>query len=277
MAPAPTRQQPEGDPVPAAHEPSVACYKHGCKQPGCLTAGRRYAKQLAYEQAHGYSRRTDATQARVRITRLKAHGWKHRQIAAAAGIAKSTVTVIANGQETTSKRNVLAVLSIPIGPAPAEPVKVTDATGATRRVRALAWMGYSLIYQGQRIGMTDDRISCIARGVVDVVRVGEARQIGRLYRELVQAPGPSRRAAADARRKGWHGPLAWDAIDDPTCEPETVGRADGQRRRKAVIDLQLVAVRTSEGRSAEEIAAEIGCHKRSIVRARRRAEMEVAA
>ncbi|WP_318201102.1 hypothetical protein [Streptomyces sp. SCL15-4] len=265
--------------MPAAtHEPSVSCYKHGCKESGCLTAGRRYAKQLAYEQAHGYSRRTDATQARVHIHRLKAHGWKHRQIAAAAGIAKSTVTVIVNGQETTSKRNVLAILSIPIGPAPAEPAKVSDATGTTRRVRALAWMGYSLTYQGRRVGMTDDRISCIARGVVDVVRAGEARQIARLYRELVQAPGPSRRAATDARKKGWHGPLAWDAIDDPACEPETVGSVDRERRHKAVIDLELVTARTAQGRSAEEIAAEIGCHPRSIVRARRRAEeMEIAA
>ena len=260
-----------------SHSPSVPCYKRGCKEPGCLAVGRRYAKQIAYEQAHGYSRRTDATQARVHIHRLKAHGWKHRQIAAASGVAQSTVTIIASGQATTSKHNVIAILSVPIGPAPVEPIKMTDATGTIRRVQALAWMGYSLISQGQRAGMNEDRISGIARGVFDVVRISEARQIAQLYRELFQTPGPSRRSAADARKKGWHGPLAWDAIDDPACEPEIEVRSEREPRHKAVIDLELVARLTAQDWSAERIAAEIGCHKRSVVRARRRAEMAVAA
>jgi hypothetical protein len=125
--------------------------------------------------------------------------------------------------------------------------------------------------------MTEDRLSSIARGAVDAVRISEARKITRVYRELSHIPGPSRRATSDARRKNWHGPLAWDAIDDPACQPETQGRTDDQRRHKAVIDLELIARRTSQGRSAEQIAAEIGCHKRSVVRARRRVEMAVAA
>lgn len=259
------------------HEPTPACYKRGCKQPACVTAGRRYAKLLSIDIARGISRMHDASQARTHIQRLQAHKWTHRQIAAAAGIPKSTVSTIAGGQPTTSRRNVAAILSVSIGPAPAAPPKTQDATGTTRRIRGLVWMGYSLVNLAGRLDMTEDRLSSIARAAVDVVRISEARKIARLYRELSQLPGPSSRAAGDARRKGWHGPLAWDDIDNPTCEPETGGRTDYERRHKAIIDLELVALRTSQGRTAEQIAAELGCHKRSVVRARRRVEMAVAA
>jgi hypothetical protein len=263
--------------VTTDHEPTPACYKRGCKQPSCVTAGRRYAKLLSIDIARGIRRLHDASQARAHIQRLQAHKWTHRQIAAAAGIPKSTVSTIAGGQPTTSRRNVAAILSVPIGPAPATPPKTQDATGTTRRIRGLVWMGYSLVNLACRLDMTEDRLSSIARSTVDVVRISEARKIARLYRELSQLPGPSSRAAGDARRKGWHGPLAWDAIDDPACDPETTGQATGTSRSKAVIDLELVARRTSQGHTAEQIAEEIGCHKRSVVRARRRAETALAA
>jgi hypothetical protein len=84
--------------------------------------------------------------------------------------------------------------------------------------------------------------------------------------------------ATAARNKGWRGPLAWDAIDDPKCEPEPEDRTDVQRRRKVAVDLELVARRTKQGRTAQQIADEIGCHKRSIDRARTRvAGLAVAA
>ena len=259
------------------HDPTPACYKRGCKQPACVKAGRRYAKLLSIDIARGISRMRDAEQARVHIQRLQAHKWTHRQIAAAAGLPKSTVSMIAGGQPTTSRRNVAAILSVPIGPAPAKQPTTQNATGTTRRIRGLVWMGYSLVNLAGRLNMTEDRLSSIARSTVDVVRITEARKIARLYRELSQTPGPSQRAAGDARRKGWHGPLAWDDIDDPACEPESAGRTDYERRPKAVIDLELVAMRTAQGHTAEQIAAEIGCHIRSVVRARRRAETALAA
>lgn len=259
-----------------AHEPSPACYKRGCKQPACIKAGRRYAKLLSVDLARGISRVHDATQARAHIQRLKANNWKHRQIAAASGVPQSTVTVIAGGQATTSRRHALAILSVPIGPAPVEPPKTTDATGTIRRVRGLAWMGHSLVSLASRLDMTDDRLSSIARGVVAVVRISEARAIAKLYRNLFQTPGPSKRVAADARRKGWHGPLAWDDIDDPDCQPET--EAEQQRRtRPEPVDVTRVARLTAQGLTAAQIARELGCHKRTVVRARGKAEMAVAA
>jgi hypothetical protein len=138
-------------------------------------------------------------------------------------------------------------------------------------------MGYSLVSLSSRLAMTEDRLSSIARGVVDVVRITEAREIAKLYRELCHTPGPSKRAAQNARKKGWHGPLAWDDIDDPTCQPETEGTVAIDRRPRIHVDPQEVARLTAIGRTAEQIAQEFGCHKRSVVRARRRAEMAVAA
>lgn len=259
----------------AAHTPSPACYKRGCKQPACLQVGRRYAKHLSVDIARGISRRCDATQARVHIHRLTAHNWSHRQIAEASGVARSTITVIAAGQKTTSRQNAMAILAVQIGPVPAERPKTTDATGTIRRIRGLAWMGYSHVSLSRRLDMTEDRLSGIARGAFSVVRISEARKIAKLYRELSQTPGPNKRAAQGARKKGWHGPLAWDDIDNPDCQPETdyrASRAQASTRPKVYADPARVARLTAAGKSAAQIAQEIGCHQRTVVRARGRAE-----
>ncbi|MFJ8594822.1 helix-turn-helix domain-containing protein [Streptomyces sp. NPDC093598] len=262
------------------HAPSRACYLRGCRLPECRQANYRYGKQLAVEHVRGTRRMHPADQVRAHIERLLANGWWQAEIARVAEVPRSNVSVIVNGQPQTNRRTALAILSIPVTPvARTNRGRRVDATGAVRRLRGLAWLGHSWRDVGDRTGMTEDRLGVIARGVVDAIRPEEARKIAATYRALSTTPGRMKQIATAARNKGWHGPLAWDDIDDPAAKPETSGRdgSSASRRRIVRADPARVARLTAQGLSAGQIAQEIGCHKRSVVRARRRAEMGVAA
>jgi DNA-binding NarL/FixJ family response regulator len=93
---------------------------------------------------------------------------------------------------------------------------------------------------------------------------------------LSRIPGPSQRARNDARRKGWHGPLAWDDdIDDPTAKPDIDQHPD-KRGKPAQIDELRVARLVREGLTNAQIAQRIGCHVRTVTRARGRVEQVAA-
>jgi DNA-binding CsgD family transcriptional regulator len=262
--------------VTTDHTPSRSCYQRGCPRPECKQADYQYMSRLRLEHHRGQRRRCDATQTRHHIERLLAAGWTQAQIARAAGLAHRTISGVVAGAVTVSNRTALAILTVPIGPAPNDHRDV-DATGTIRRVRALVAIGWPIAHLADRFGMYPTALGNIARGELAQVRATTAETVATTYRELCYLPGPSQRVRNEARKKGWHGPLAWDDIDDPNEQPDTDGVVHLIKRHKAVIDLELVARRTSEGRTAEQIADEIGCHKRSVVRARRRVEMGVAA
>lgn len=263
------------------HTPSRACYLRGCRAPECELANYRYSKQLRHEHQRGERRLHDVTQVRAHIEQLLANKWWQAEIARVAGVPSSNVTKILAGQRHTSKRDALAILSIPIAP----PLRNAqgdraDATGSTRRLRALAWLGHSWVDISNYTDMTQDRLSYIACGHADVVRPEEAQKIAAAYRVLATRSGRMKQIATAARNKGWHGPLAWDRIDDPDSKPETEHRASRARassKPKVYADVARVAELTAAGKTAREIADELGCHKRTVVRARGRADLAVAA
>lgn len=263
----------------AVHIPSRSCYQHGCPRPECKQADYEYMSRLRLDHHRGQRRRTDATQTRHHIERLLAAGWTKAQIARAAGVAHRTVGAVVGGVANISKRTALAILSVQIGPAP-DDARDVDATGTVRRLRALVAIGWPIAHLAKRLGMYDTAVGNIARGELAQVRATTAENVAALYRELCRLPGPSQRARIDARKKGWHGPLAWDDIDNPAEEPDTEGTVLAARRHKAVIDREQVARLTAQGLSAAQIADVIGCHIRSVSRARgemARAELEAAA
>jgi DNA invertase Pin-like site-specific DNA recombinase len=91
-------------------------------------------------------------------------------------------------------------------------------------------------------------------------------------------PGTNIRARNYAHKNGWHGPLAWDDIDDPNCKPESErNRRKPGARKKSAVDPARVAELTDLGHSAAEIAFQLGCHVRTVTRARGRVLTEVAA
>lgn len=100
-----------------------------------------------------------------------------------------------------------------------------DATGTTRRIRALQALGWPLYLLDQELGHGDGRQRGGCNYVHNLTRqprvhIDTAAKIDALFRRLSMSVGPSGRARAVARRKGYAPPLAWDDIDDPDEQPK---------------------------------------------------------
>lgn len=203
----------------ATHTPSRACYQRGCQRDECKQANYRYMSRIRLDHARGQRRRTNATQTRHHIERLIAAGWTQAQIARVARLAHRTVGAVVAGCPTVANATALAILTIPLGPAPTD-TRDVDATGTIRRIRALVAIGWPVAQLAHRFGLYPTALGNIARGQLQHVRATTADTIALEYRELCRTPGPSQRARNEARKKGWHGPLAWDDIDDPAAQPE---------------------------------------------------------
>lgn len=102
-----------------------------------------------------------------------------------------------------------------------------------RRLQALRWVGYSPDALGRHLGLHKSLVWRWARAET-VTRITEAR-VAKLYAELAftppQATNKSERISvhktrAEARRRGWAGPLDWDDITDPNETPDTSVEAD---------------------------------------------------
>ena len=262
------------------HIPSRGCYQRGCRLAGCVRESYLYEKRLALDHARGHRRNIDATQIRVHAERLVASNWTHRQIAGAANVARSVIGDLLTGRPEVRSSTALAVLSIPIGPPPVLAIGV-NAAGSMRRIQALVFIGHNCQTIAAHATSSDDKIARIAAGQFTTVSADTAADIADAYRALIATPGTSTRARQHARNKKWHGPLAWDDIDNPECKPETEhrkSRAKASTKPKVYADPARVAQLTAAGKSAAQIALEIGCHQRTVVRARGRAEqMAVAA
>ncbi|MFI8448199.1 hypothetical protein [Streptomyces erythrochromogenes] len=234
------------------------CYLRGCRRPECVRADSHYKKRLYAEHSRGERRLHDTTQARAHMDRLFAHGWRQADIARASGIDPAKLSLIVLGQAQTHRRTVLAILSIPIGPAAR--ATDTDATGSRRRLQALATLGHSWLAIKAQTGITEDRLGDIARGLASRIKPLEAQLIAKAYKGLSIKPGPRRQVASCARRKGWHGPLAWDDIDDPAAEPEQAAPysppAGNGRDSLRMAELKhLLALGESEAAIAKQMGA----------------------
>ncbi|MGF2209015.1 hypothetical protein [Streptomyces albidoflavus] len=239
---------------------SRACYTAGCRNEPCRTANYRYMKRLTYDYARGQKRRIDATQTRVWVERLAAHGWNYAQIADAAGTTRVTIRRIATGEARNISRHIASgVLAIRLGRPSRGRV---DATGTTRRLRALAVLGYPIhaIAEAAAVDISTLQGHLAARSVS--VQAPIAQRIASTYRRLCFTPGPSDRVRRRAAARGWYGPLAWDDIDDPASPPS---EGEGEQGDVVLSRDELAAYRRAEvehlgsyGAPAQEIADRIG-------------------
>ncbi|MFE2563117.1 helix-turn-helix domain-containing protein [Streptomyces mirabilis] len=262
------------------HTPSRACHQRGCRAAACEQANYRYQKQLKLEHNRGMRRRCDAAPTRAHIELLTAANWTQRQIAAASGVLAASIHKLYVGaQKDIATWRAAAILAVEVGPPPIADTGRADATGSRRRLQALRVLGYTRYDTAARLGITPDRIKHITGCTTKTVTFEEAAAIARLYKKLSTVAGPSRQTSTIARNKGWYGPLAWDDIDDPKCKPQAGRKSSAKPGAPAKVyaDTEQVARLTAAGCTAQQIADEVGCHKRTVHRARRRAEMAVAA
>lgn len=102
------------------------------------------------------------------------------------------------------------------------PNPTVNSTGTRRRIQALARLGWSTAELSRRLGKTRSYLLKVLRN--DQLEPQTVLAIRRLYDELSMTWCTSisaSRTAADARRRGWPAPLAWDdsTIDDPAARP----------------------------------------------------------
>lgn len=232
------------------------------------TPSSSYRLRYAYDRANGVRRRVDATQTRHHLERLTTRGWTNRQIAIAAGLDPTTMSVIRSGRYAqVARHTAAAILAIRLDQDPPIPRGLTDATGTRRRLQALMVLGYPLPEIARQVGVSYFSLIQTAHGKWSAVRTPTAQKIARLYRRLHLTPAPPTRTAEfvrnEAMEQGWVGPGAWDDIDDPACQPEAF-EVTGPRH----IHPDDVAELAGRGLDDREIGRRLGVSERTVLRAR---------
>jgi hypothetical protein len=201
-----------------------------CRCDPCRAVARAQRKLDHYRKATGASRLVPAGPARDRIRTMR-RDMSWAAIAAATGCDPSTLTSIAFGHRRTVVRTTHnKIMAAKVTPS-TEPDSWTNATGTVRRVRALAVMGYSCRAIADAIHTDPMHVHAIAMGHCDHVRYRTAQSIARAYRRLVLRPLPTDRYTSRTRNaaqlRGWHGPAAWDDIDNPAALPDDDSPTEG--------------------------------------------------
>lgn len=186
----------------------------GCRCAVCSNAAVRYNKGLKA----GHRRMVKPDRAVAHIAELRRLGASYALIAQASGVSTATLLVLAERPliRPATERKVLAVR-----PSVA-PGHLVPAYRATRRVQALACLGWSCRAIADRIGVARSTVVALAAGA-DTVRADTFLAIRRLYDELWDHPAPDgadkyaragrARVINHARRQQWAPPAAWDDID----------------------------------------------------------------
>ncbi len=209
------------------HRPgSPNCYRdHHCRCPRCLDAGRAYNKR----QEVGANRRVPAAIAVRHIDRLRAAGMTDLSIGLAAGVAQTTIGRIRTGQTTTLwRRTAAALLRVQPG---GDPAGTVDALPTTRRLQALATLGWSSRALAAELGITAGALRRLRRGDQPYAAAATAAAVRDAYDRLAaRCPRPSTQVLRTAAEQHWPPPMAWDdghgphGIDNPRATPVGIRR-----------------------------------------------------
>lgn len=248
-----------------------------CRCTTCKRGHRQADLQRELRRQRGERNLVPIEEVLPHILMLRASGMSQTLIARQAGVSQAVISYITTGRnktvQTEKAKKILAVR-----PRRFDGNAERPAIGSIRRIRALYSLGHSRAVISTLSGLSVASITLLAEGRWKVIDNEAATSLAATYRQLMHKRGDSWKNERRAAAERWAGPLAWDDIDDPNEQPEIDSPVEEDRRRKTVVDIDLVARRTKQGRTAEEIARELGCHKRSVVRARSRAaELGVAA
>jgi AraC-like DNA-binding protein len=257
------------------------CYMAGCRRPECRAANSTYNKQYRVAQYGKGNRRVDAAPYTDLVRTYVDVGWSRAQLAKRTGVSETTIVHLVAGKLARINPDVASGLDkLPAAPSTPDGRAFVDATGTVRRGRALFRIGHQIDDMAAELDLNPDTLSRILNREGGYVLASTAHNMTALYKRLRWTPGKLLGNRTRAIKRGWHGPMAWDGnIDDPQCKPDLDGsRVKTGRSKGDSPDPARVARLTAEGLSAEQIARELRCHKRTVVRARSRARgMGVAA
>jgi len=142
------------------------------------------------------------TAAQDHIRALYASGGSYRSIAAAAGLAPTTVKDLASGRRPATPYTTTALLAVTTAPPPRTPV---DAGGTRLRLRALHVMGHGSARIARAAGAHPDTIRALVRGDAATISPKLRDAITAVYDAWWDKRAPARtsyeRGAATAARK----------------------------------------------------------------------------
>ena len=194
-------------------------YLRGCRCLPCRDANKRYCKQYRVKTVQKPIR-VDATPVRNRLQEWADQGYSQTQIGDAVGKKSGDISKLLHGQPTVAPAVAARILRSP-GPKGAPSKAVTDSTGTLRRAQALYAIGHPLYRIATGIPMATNHLGRLLAQQPATVNVAIADGMKTLYEQLRWRPGTSPYAVHDGRRRGYHGPFAWDGnIDDPEAKPE---------------------------------------------------------
>ncbi|MFJ4418233.1 hypothetical protein [Streptomyces sp. NPDC088925] len=253
---------------PIAPHGTLSRHKHhGCKCQPCYEAFRQYTRSRYRRIGYGtWNPLADAAPVRAHIDALRAAGHTMTGITLDADVSSATIArIYYMGAPTVRTEVAERILSLKPTDAPRlSPHSAVDGTGTRRRIQALAAMGWPFTALGGRLGVHPRRLSDLARA--DRVSAATAKRIADAYRTLhtlnPAQHGVGRQAITMARnfaaRQNWHGPLAWDDIDDPNATPWAGEEPQLNRNELAAVRRQEIEHLAGFGLGAEEIAARLG-------------------
>ena len=219
----------------------------------------RYCKQWRVQTARNGKLRVPCEPAAARILDWLAQDYSLRQIAAATHCNRRTIGDIASGRHTTCHRSTVhKILTATLGTSNIPDHQPVDATGTRRRLQALIAIGHSPISIARELAHSPGALSKVVNGHYPMVRQTTAKAVAALYREWSARPGRCVRSRNRAIADGWHGPLAWNNIDDPAEIPEPEDIAEATNRNELALACRQEVLHLARyGTPTHEIAVRV--------------------
>lgn len=237
-----------------------------CRCEPCRSTAVRYNKKLRSDRYQGRERLVDAESIRAHVAHLQQQGMSFRAISQAAGWASRNA--LATALSRTRVRRDTAERILAVQPtSDIRPTRYTDATGARRRLQALASIGWPSRQLAHALGQKDPSlVQRIQSGKATSIRQGTAQAIADLYNKLWNHQGPSQRTRSAAQARGWLPPLAWDDdnLDNPHAQPDT---GAVRTTKRSTLNLEDLHELLRWGHTRDEAAARLGTSREAIDKA----------
>lgn len=240
--------------------------RHGCRCNPCRAKASRHSKEWRRDKYLGVVKLVDADPLRDHVAALMAAGMSFKAIALTAGWASRNALADAMLRKRVMPRTLARVLAVNLASDNRRDA-YTDGTGSARRLQALAVNGWPTRDLAKQLGHKDPAtIQHIANGKTPTIRLRTKDAIRRLFDELWDQPGPSKRTAAIAKAKGWLPALAWDddLIDRPEHEADDVRRRTLPGHGSGVTMEDIEEAREQGYGTAEQIGWRLGVTRDTV-------------
>jgi hypothetical protein len=247
---------------------SQARYKGTVNRPAChcdrcVAGWTRAGQKRLLARLEGRPASVPAAPVTEHITLLLASDMTTCQIAAAAGVSVSTITVHARGAFPRIHR-ATAEKILAVRPRQYVGVGYVPALGSTRRCRALYAIGHGPAAIAASVPELELRsVEYIVRGARKAVSVTNHFAVIQAYRALSGTAGTSAKALSRAERHDWAGPDYWDEddFDNPDFTPAT-----GPTPRYVVLSENGLELER-QGHTREQAAERLGVTRDGLQRA----------